>query len=194
IYQREVPYQAAKEGFFPSFFTKTNKKGSPIYSLRLTNIMSQVFLFSTLSGTIAEAYTFVITVSTLAYLIPYLVSPIFQLKLVATGETYKNEMRARITDGIVAVIALCYALWVIKTGASDIKTFLLGIGLFVIGFAFYPLMNRDQKKNNEKKKRANCVMQLARFSFRYFFSCVGAYYYAQFLKASPSKGISLIII
>ena len=24
-------------------------------------------------------------------------------------------------DGIVAVIALCYALWVIKTGASDIK-------------------------------------------------------------------------
>ena len=22
----EVPYQAAKEGFFPSFFTKTNKK------------------------------------------------------------------------------------------------------------------------------------------------------------------------
>ncbi|MGG1148408.1 amino acid permease [Bacillus wiedmannii] len=147
----EVPYQAAKEGFFPSFFTKTNKKGSPIYSLRLTNIMSQVFLFSTLSGTIAEAYTFVITVSTLAYLIPYLVSPIFQLKLVATGETYKNEMRARITDGIVAVIALCYALWVIKTGASDIKTFLLGIGLFVIGFAFYPLMNRDEKKNKEKK-------------------------------------------
>lgn len=113
--------------------------------------MSQVFLFSTLSGTIAEAYTFVITVSTLAYLIPYLVSPIFQLKLVATGETYKNEMRARITDGIVAVIALCYALWVIKTGASDIKTFLLGIGLFVIGFAFYPLMNRDQKKITKRK-------------------------------------------
>ena len=77
--------------------------------------MSQVFLFSTLSGTIAEAYTFVITVSTLAYLIPYLVSPIFQLKLVATGETYKNEMGSRIMDGVVAVIALCYALWVIKT-------------------------------------------------------------------------------
>ena len=115
--------------------------------------MSQVFLFSTLSGTIAEAYTFVITVSTLAYLIPYLVS-IFQLKLVATGETYKNEMGSRIMDGIVAVIALCYALWVIKTGASDIKTFLLGIGLFVIGFAFYPLMNRDEKKRKKNEQVA----------------------------------------
>jgi arginine:ornithine antiporter/lysine permease len=60
-------------------------------------------------------------------------------------------MGSRIMDGVVAVIALCYALWVIKTGASDIKTFLLGIGLFGIGFAFYPLMNRDQKKNKEKK-------------------------------------------
>ncbi|NEH47166.1 permease, partial [Rhizobium leguminosarum] len=27
-----------------------------------------------------------------------------------------------------------------------------------------------------------------------FISCVGAYYYAQFLKASPSKGISLLLI
>lgn len=89
--------------------------------------MSQVFLFSTLSGTIAEAYTFVITVSTLAYLIPYLVSPIFQLKLVATGETYENEKGTRIMDGIVATIAIVYALWVIKTGAADLKTFLLGI-------------------------------------------------------------------
>lgn len=147
----EVPYQAAKEGFFPAFFTKTNKNGSPIYSLRLTNIMSQVFLFSTLSGTIAEAYTFVITVSTLAYLIPYLVSPIFQLKLVATGETYENERGARIMDGTIATIALCYALWVIKAGSSDIKTFLLGIGLFIIGFAFYPLMNRDSKRNEQNK-------------------------------------------
>ncbi len=113
--------------------------------------MSQVFLFSTLSGTIAEAYTFVITVSTLAYLIPYLVSPIFQLKLVVTGETYKNELGSRILDGIIAVIALCYALWVIKTGSSDLKTFLLGIGLFIVGFAFYPLMNRDTKQNKSEQ-------------------------------------------
>ncbi|MCM3738307.1 amino acid permease [Bacillus cytotoxicus] len=150
----EVPYQAAKEGFFPSFFTKTNKKGSPIYSLRITNIMSQVFLFSTLSGSIAQAYTFVITVSTLAYLIPYLVSPIFQLKLVMTGETYENQKGSRIMDGIIAAIALIYALWVIKTGSSDMKTFLLGIGLFVVGFAFYPLMKRDEKKAKQNEQVA----------------------------------------
>ena len=60
-------------------------------------------------------------------------------------------MGSRIMDGVDAVIALCYALWVIKTGASDIKTFLLGIGFIWYGFAFYPLMNRDQKKNKKRK-------------------------------------------
>jgi amino acid transporter len=113
--------------------------------------MSQVFLFSTLSGTIAEAYTFVITVSTLAYLIPYLVSPLFQLKLVITGETYEKQY-VRTMDGIIAVLALFYSLWVIKTGTSDMNTFLLGIGLFLVGFFFYPLLAVEKKRTNAKQK------------------------------------------
>ncbi|MBJ8068219.1 amino acid permease, partial [Bacillus cereus group sp. N15] len=58
LFSAEVPKQAAKEGFFPSVFTQTNKNGSPISALRLTTILSQGGLFSTFSGTIAEAYTF----------------------------------------------------------------------------------------------------------------------------------------
>ncbi len=50
--------------------------------------MTQIFLFSTISGTVSEAYSFAIVVATLAYLIPYLVSTLYQLKLVITGETY----------------------------------------------------------------------------------------------------------
>lgn len=60
-------------------------------------------------------------------------------------------MWVRIIDGIVVVIVFCYVLWVIKMGVFDIKMFFFGIGLFVIGFVFYLLMNCDQKKNNEKK-------------------------------------------
>ncbi|MFD3447229.1 amino acid permease [Microbacteriaceae bacterium 4G12] len=149
----EVPYQAAKIGFFPSFFTKTNKNGSPIHSLRITNAMSQLFIFSTLSSTIADAYNFVLVVATLAYLIPYLVSPLLQLKLVFTGETYEKQMASRITDGIIAGLAVLYALWVIKTGTADLKTFSLGIGLFLVGFLFYPFMLLDKKKRHKQKSK-----------------------------------------
>ena len=50
VVSSEVPYQAAKEGLFPAFFAKTNKTGSPVRSLFITNFMTQLFLFSTVSG------------------------------------------------------------------------------------------------------------------------------------------------
>jgi arginine:ornithine antiporter/lysine permease len=140
VVSSEVPYQAAKSGLFPVFFAKTNKKGSPINSLTLTNILTQVFLFSTISGTISQAYNFAIVVATLAYLIPYLVSSAYQLKLIITGETYDTIKGSRKLDGIVTALALIYSIWVIKTGTADMKTFLLGIGLFVVGLVLYPFI------------------------------------------------------
>lgn len=145
VVSSEVPYQAAKVGLFPKFFAKTNKSGSPIKSLSITNVMTQIFLFSTISGTVTEAYNFAIVVATLAYLIPYLVSAIYQLKLVITGETYDKIKGSRKVDGIITVLAIIYSIWVIKTGTADMKTFLLGIGLFVVGLIFYPFIMREQK-------------------------------------------------
>ncbi|MFY4774444.1 amino acid permease [Metabacillus sp. RGM 3146] len=147
VVSSEVPYRAAKEDLFPRFFAKTNKNGSPINSLTVTNIMTQVFLFSTISGTVSDAYNFVIIVATLAYLIPYLVSAIYQLKLVITGETYNVIKGSRIGDGLITILALLYSIWVIKTGTADLKTFALGIGLFVIGLLLYPIIMREPKKS-----------------------------------------------
>ncbi|MBI0576904.1 amino acid permease [Neobacillus cucumis] len=149
VVSSEVPYQAAKDQLFPAFFAKTNRKGSPINSLTLTNIMTQIFLFSTISGTISEAYNFVIVVATLAYLIPYLVSALYQLKLVLTGETYDTIKGSRVLDGVITVLAFVYSLWVIKTGTADMKTFFLGIGLFVVGLVLYPFV---MKKRNVMEK------------------------------------------
>ena len=142
----EVPYQAAKSGIFPAFFAKTNKKGSPVNALLITNLMSQIFIFSTISGTISEAYTFLTTSATLAYLFPYLVSSIFFLKLIAKGETYDLVKGSRVKDGIIASIACIYSVWVIVTGTADLKTFALGVGLFLAGFVIYPFLVKYMKK------------------------------------------------
>ncbi|MCM3790938.1 amino acid permease [Domibacillus indicus] len=140
----EVPYTAAKEGNFPAFFAKVNKKGSPSRSLAITNAMSQIFIFSTISGTISEAFTFLTTSATLAYLIPYLVSSLYLLKLTLKGETYEAGDKARIRHGIIAAIALVYSLWVIKSGTADWLTFTLGIGLFLLGIVIYPILRRSR--------------------------------------------------
>ncbi|MBU5211334.1 amino acid permease [Heyndrickxia oleronia] len=150
VVSSEVPYQAAKNGLFPAVFAKTNKTGSPKNSLTITNVMTQIFLFSTISGTVTQAYNFAIVVATLAYLIPYLVSAIYQMKLVITGETYNVISGSRLKDGIITVLAFVYSIWVIKTGTADMKTFLLGIGLFVIGLILYPMIMRNSHPKEEE--------------------------------------------
>ncbi|MGE6630049.1 amino acid permease [Bacillus sp. NPDC077027] len=138
----EVPYQAAKAGDFPAVFAKTNKKGSPVVALTLTNMMSQLFIFSVMSRTINEAFTFLTTSATLAYLIPYIVSSIYCLKVILKGDTYEMQKGNRARDGIIALIAMGYSTWVIVSGTADVKTFGLGIGLFLVGILLYPFMSK----------------------------------------------------
>jgi len=125
---------------------KKIKKELPVFSLYLTNALTQVFLFSTISQSVSSAFDFVIYIATLAFLIPYLISSLYQLKLTITGETYL-DLKQRWTDGVIACIAAIYSIWVIYSGSSDIKTFLFGVVLLVSGVFFYPLL-RDKEKTS----------------------------------------------
>ncbi|WP_079508851.1 amino acid permease [Mesobacillus jeotgali] len=145
----EVPYQAARQGLFLPSFLKENKKGLPVYSLVITNLLGQLFVFSTISNSISNAFDFIIFIATLAYLVPYFISSVFQLKLVITGETY-SKMASRITDGIIALLSTVYSIWVIIAGTADIKTFTFGVILLASGIVFYgkvaPLRLKTEKE------------------------------------------------
>lgn len=142
----EVPYQAAKIGLFPKVFLKENAKGAPSRSLIITNLMSQLFIFSTISQSVSKAFEFVIIVATLAYLVPYVVASIYQLKLVFTGESYNElETKQRVRDGLVAGISTLYSLWVIVAGSGDMQTFLMGIGMLLVGLLFYPFLRKQKR-------------------------------------------------
>ncbi|MDP4083666.1 MAG: amino acid permease [Bacillota bacterium] len=135
----EAPYQAAKQGLFPPIFRKENKNGVPVASLVLTNAFSQIFLFLTISDSLSNAFNFVVQVATLAYLVPYAATAIYQVKLVFSGETYKNT-KGRFSDGVISILATVYSIYVIIAGTSNMKTFLLGIALYVLGIILYPLL------------------------------------------------------
>ena len=146
----EVPYQAAKQGIFPKAFLKENKKGLPSFSLILTNGLTQVFIFSTVSKSISGAFDFVILIATLAYLVPYLISSVYSFKLVLTGETYSSS-RSRWMDGLIALIATIYSTWMIIAGTADLKTFMYGVILLVSGILFYRPRTRKPAKPEQKE-------------------------------------------
>ncbi len=126
--------------------------------------MSQVFIFSVISRTISDAFTFLTTAATLAYLIPYLVSAIYSLKLVIKGETYDQLKGSRVRDGLIAILACAYSVFVIVTGTADLTTFILGIGLFFVGLIVYPFVNKKfQKKNKHNEKTPDLFCQVSFF-------------------------------
>jgi arginine:ornithine antiporter/lysine permease len=149
----EAPYQAAKQGLFPPIFKRENKNGVPVGSLIITNAFSQVFLFMTISDSLSNAYNFVVQVATLAYLLPYLATAIFQVKLVVTGETYQNG-KGRIADGAISILGTAYAVYVIIAGTSNMKTLLLGVGLYAAGIILYPLLMKKKKSYEAEQKAA----------------------------------------
>jgi arginine:ornithine antiporter / lysine permease len=148
----EVPYQAAKQGLFIPAFLTENKKKVPSFSLVLSNGLAQIFIFSTISNSMSAAFDFVIYIATLAYLVPYFIASVFQLKLALTGETYKGAVRGRMIDGIVAALATIYSVWVIIAGTADIKTFMLGVILLLSGIFFYPQVKKAAQQTEEKQR------------------------------------------
>ncbi|MDQ0217739.1 amino acid permease [Peribacillus cavernae] len=146
----EVPFQAAKQGMFLPAFLKVNKKGIPVFSLTVTNILGQLFIFSTISNTISSAFDFIIVIATLSYLVPYFISSVFQLKLVITGETY-TTVKSRVIDGIIAVLSTVYSIWVIIAGTADMKTFTLGMVLLSSGILFYKWVKPSTKQAKADK-------------------------------------------
>jgi arginine:ornithine antiporter/lysine permease len=97
----------------------------------------------------AGAFNFVMTLATLSYLVPYAVAAVYHLVLVVRGETYSRNLRTRVLDGVMSVIAVLYALWVIKAGTADMKTFLLGAALLAVGLVFFPLVRADRPNSAE---------------------------------------------
>jgi arginine:ornithine antiporter / lysine permease len=141
----EVPFQAAQQRMFIPAFLKENIKGAPVFSLWVTNLCTQLFLFSVVSQSMAQAFDFMIFIATLAFLVPYIVASLYQLKLVIKGETYEGSGSKRTTDGVIAALAAIYSIWVIYAGTADIKTFLLGIALLASGILFYPLVPKNME-------------------------------------------------
>ncbi|MNH91215.1 Arginine/ornithine antiporter [compost metagenome] len=144
----EVPFQAAKLGVFLPSFSRENSKGMPKVSLWISNLLGQILLLSTISGSISAAFDFIIHIATLAYLVPYLIASLYHLKLTWTGETYSLR-KERVTEGIIAALAAIYSLWVIVAGTADLMTFVLGLVLIVSGILFYPLLLKSRKVKNK---------------------------------------------
>jgi arginine:ornithine antiporter/lysine permease len=140
MFASELPYQAAKNKAFPSYFAKENAKGAPVVALFATNILIQAFLLLFLTP--IKAYDFMYSLATSAILLPYAFTAFYQLK---HSWKEKTTVPGRMRNIVIGAVASLYAIWLVY--AAGLDYLLLTVLLYGPAIVIYALM---QIKNREK--------------------------------------------
>lgn len=134
----ESPFEAAQEGVFVKAFAKVNKKGAPVVTLVVTNIVIELFLITWLFTD--STYQFFYTLSAGMILLPYLLSAAYFAKITFTEpEAFKNKLSAPVWAwrilGVVGVVYSLFLSW--ASGAVGLTLmsllYLPGVGVYIWG-------------------------------------------------------------
>ena len=138
----EVVFSAAQNGTMPAFLARENENKVPVASLWLTNAVIQAFLI--FSWFADYAFTMALKMTSAMTLLPYLFVAAYGLKLAWTGETYRDDGRARRVDWARGAIATVYTAGMLYAGGA--KFLMLSALLYAPGTLLFVIARREQSK------------------------------------------------
>lgn len=126
---------------FPKIFVKMNKKNQPTYSIIFSALFIELFM---IVATINEAsYQNCYYLSTIAIMIPYMLSAFYALKL-----TYKGDLTEGLTGNgkmltwIAAIIGSIYGVWMLY--ASSFSYILVCALMYLPGVIIYIIKRKEE--------------------------------------------------
>lgn len=149
----ETLYAAARDGVLPRVFQKTNRKGTPVNALLMTQCFTQLFLLSILSPQLNETYLAAITIATTLVLIPYLLSSLYAVKTALTLRRQESPHHM-----VIALLGTLYSLYVIY--AVGIRYLILSVLFYGIGSLLFLWAKREQKKQPKPWEWAVIILLL----------------------------------
>jgi arginine:ornithine antiporter/lysine permease len=137
----EVMFAAAKSNDMPRLFAAQNTNRVPANALWLTNIVVSLFVISTYWS--RDAFNFMLDMTSVTALLPYLLVAGYGVLLARSGVGYEKTPDERGRDQLFAWIAAIYTLFMFV--AAGLKYVLLVAVLFVPGTVLYFWARREQK-------------------------------------------------
>ncbi|MCF3934110.1 basic amino acid/polyamine antiporter [Acuticoccus sp. M5D2P5] len=136
----EVLFAAAKSKDMPRLFTSQNKNRVPAAALWLTNVVVSLFVISTYWS--RDAFNFMLDMTSVTTLLPYLLVAGYGVLVARRGIGYETTPRERRRDQIFAWIAVIYTIFMFI--AAGLKYVILVTVLFVPGTILYVWARREQ--------------------------------------------------
>ena len=132
--QGQMPFALARDQLFHPSFKKLSSQGTPSRALILSGILVTIFIAMNYAQGLVDLFTFIILLSTLSVLLPYVFSTMAEVMLlIKQKQAYPQKQIVK--PAMVAIVAFAYAMWAIY-GAGE-RTVYLGILLFLMGIPFY---------------------------------------------------------
>jgi arginine:ornithine antiporter/lysine permease len=138
----EVLSVAAKKGDMPKVFATENANKVPAAALWLTNIVVQFFVITTYWS--RDAFTLMLSLTSVMALIPFLLVALYGFLLVRRGETYEVRPEERTRDMVIAGIAVLYTGFLVY--AAGMQFLVLSAILYGPGTVLYFWTRHEQKK------------------------------------------------
>lgn len=130
LIQGTIPMAAAQDQLFPKIFKQKNKQGAPAIGIVLSSILASILMMLNYSDGLVEAFTFMMTLSTLSVITPYLFST----------TSYALQLLRRKEQGmwkklLIASFAFIFSLLIIVGCGQEVVFY--GFLLLLLGLPFY---------------------------------------------------------
>lgn len=134
LMQGQIPMAAARDKLFPAAFMKLSKNGVPIVGVIIASILATILVGMNYSRGLVKMFSFIIMVSTITCLLPYLFSSLTEIALYLKKKKPYNR-RKLISSILISVPAFLYSLWAITGQGRD--ELIWGMVLLAIGIPLY---------------------------------------------------------
>ena len=133
LVQGQVPFAIAKDKLFPGIFGRLNKKGVPTSGMIISCSIISLLMIMNYSKGLVEQFKFLLLLSTLSVLVPYLLSAAAYI-VIGTKKSalHKGSLLSVVMLGMLAFI---YALW--EIAGSGYQTVYYGFLFLMAGVPFY---------------------------------------------------------
>ena len=141
LIQGQIPFAIAKDKLFPPVFGKVDKKGVPSTGIIIGSALVSVLMLMNYTKGLVEQFKFLILLSTLTSLVPYL----FSMASYIIIKLRKNDMtdKSTMVSIIIALLAFVFVFWVIAGTGEQIVYW--GFLLLMAGIPFYVWIVRNKK-------------------------------------------------
>nr|WP_281381953.1 amino acid permease [Nocardiopsis mwathae] len=143
----EMPMAAARDGLFPRFLDRTNRRGVPHAGVIAGAVMASLVIIGNFYGA-ADAFRSIVLLATFTSVVPYFFSACAQLYWLATGARQVSTAKL-VIDSVLAALALLFSLWMVL-GAGAEATF-QGMIIMLLGVPIYTVVKarRERERTTE---------------------------------------------